>query len=175
MSFQRKDAAEARAAGANAAAKGEVKAQNGTGRETASCACALPLLTDIQGNRSGSFRTDAAISSTRPAGERTLQRWVPDGGSPDVEGGLERSSSHGHWDQFAENERRFGIRTSYNEDYYTTPLDKSHPQYAQRLAAAEKTAREIERSAPATSHVAEERVMDFSGTNNDQGGDEEDK
>lgn len=77
------------------------------------------------------------------------------------------------WDQFAENERLFGVKTDYDENIYTTPLDKSHPQYKQRIANAEITAREIERSAATNSHVAEERVTD-----NIKGGDigdEEDK
>ena len=44
---------------------------------------------------------------------------------------------------------------------YTTAIDRNHPQYRERLAAAERTAREIERSTAATAHVAEERVMDY--------------
>ena len=42
------------------------------------------------------------------------------------------------------------------------------------MIAAEKKAREIERSAAATAHVAEERVMDHVGGSNDKA-DEEDK
>jgi PAB1-binding protein PBP1 len=56
---------------------------------------------------------------------------------------------------------------------YTTQIDKSHPRYKERMAAAEKKAKEIEKSVASTSHVAEERVMDFVG--GDNGGDEEDK
>ena len=44
---------------------------------------------------------------------------------------------------------------------YTTVINKSHPQYRERKAIAEKKAQEIERSAPATAHVAEERVRDY--------------
>lgn len=84
------------------------------------------------------------------------------------------SSSGGTWDQFAENERRFGIRTDYDENIYTTSIDKSHPHYKERMAQADKKAREIERSTASTAHVAEERVMDFMGGNNDKD-DEEDK
>lgn len=44
------------------------------------------------------------------------------------------------------------------------------------MAAADRKAREIERTLPTTAHVAEERVMDFvSGGGDDRGGDEEDK
>ncbi|RYP40793.1 hypothetical protein DL767_001439 [Monosporascus sp. MG133] len=124
------------------------------------------------GNGAG-FRTDSAISSGRPGTERTLQRWVPDS-SDTFDHTLEKSSSSGTWDQFAENERLFGLKTNYDENFYTTQIDKSHPQYKERMMAAEKKAREIERSLPTTSHVAEERVMDYVGGDNDKA-DEEDK
>ncbi|KAI8279931.1 hypothetical protein K4K59_008794 [Colletotrichum sp. SAR11_240] len=127
------------------------------------------------GARSG-FRTDTAISTNNRLGnERALQPWVPDAGDG-IDGSLEKSSSGGAWDQFAENERLFGLKTDYDENIYTTTIDKSHPQYRERMAAADRKAREIERSLPTTAHVAEERVMDFvGGGGNDQGGDEEDK
>lgn len=88
---------------------------------------------------------------------------------------MESASSGGTWDQFAANERLFGLKTDYNEHYYTTAIDKAHPQYRERMAAAERTAREIERSAPATSHVAEERVMDYKGVKGQAEENEEDK
>lgn len=133
------------------------------------------LLTSLfqpKGTRPG-FRTDTAISNSRPGNERVLKRWVPDAPG-DLDGSLEKSSSGtGEWDQFAANERLFGLKTDYNENFYTTAIDKSHPQYNERLASADRKAREIEKSAPTTSHVAEERVMDHVGADN--GGDEEDK
>lgn len=104
--------------------------------------------------------------------ERELQRWVPDGGN-NVDGSLEKPNKHEAWDQFAENERRFGLTTDYDENMYTTTIDKSHPNYQQRMAVAEKAAREIERSVPTTAHVAEERVMDFAGGDDQR--DEEEK
>lgn len=123
-----------------------------------------------------SFRTDGAISGARHQGERVLQRWVPDT-SEEVDGSLEsiRTKTSGvPWDQFAENEKRFGLTTDYNENIYTTTIDKSHPQYKQRLAEAEKKAREIERSAATNSHVAEERITD-NLSREENGQDEEDK
>lgn len=121
-----------------------------------------------------SFRTDGAISSSRPGRERPLQPWVDAGGSNDVDLSLEKSTSSVPWDQFAVNATRFGYRTTYDENIYTTPINKSHPQYNQRLQAAEKKAQEIERSNASTSHVAEERKMDFAGSD-EVNGDEEDK
>ncbi|PQE19119.1 hypothetical protein CJF30_00007478 [Rutstroemia sp. NJR-2017a BBW] len=126
------------------------------------------------GNSSG-FRTDSAISGSRGQGERVLQRWVPD--KPEETDGSLESAGRGRvgpWDQFAENERRFGLKTDYDENIYTTTIDKSHPLYKQRVAEADKKAREIERSTAMNSHVAEERIADHTDSN-ENGLDEEDK
>ncbi|KAI9158371.1 hypothetical protein HJFPF1_06365 [Paramyrothecium foliicola] len=125
------------------------------------------------GNRGG-FRTDQAISNSRFGNERVLKPWVPDA-NDGIDGSLEKSANNAPWDQFAENERLFGLTTDYDENMYTTVIDKGHPQYRQRIAAAERKAREIERSAPTTAHVAEERVMDYAGGGDKGGEDEEDK
>jgi PAB1-binding protein PBP1 len=85
-----------------------------------------------------------------------------------------KTSGGGAWDQFAENERRFGMKTDYDENIYTTTIDRNHPQYKQRLAEADRKAREIERSATNNSHVAEERIVD-NVTGGENGVDEEDK
>lgn len=124
-----------------------------------------------------SFRTDSAISGGRMAGERVLQPWVPDS-TDGLDGSLEATalSSGGGagWDQFAENERRFGIKSDYDENIYTTTIDRSHPLYRQRLADADRKAREIERSVATNSHVAEERITDNVG-GPENGFDEEDR
>ncbi|KJR83946.1 pab1-binding protein [Sporothrix schenckii 1099-18] len=126
------------------------------------------------GARSG-FRTDTAISNNRAGAERNLTRWVADSPAA-LDGALESSSNAGgKWDQFAANERLFGLKTDYNENYYTTAIDRSHPQYSERLAVAERAAREIEGSSATTAHVAEERVMDFVAGEGQGDGDEEDK
>lgn len=125
----------------------------------------------LLGNRTG-FRTDTAISNSRFGNERVLKPWVPD--ADDVgDGGLESSKNSAPWDQFAANERLFGLKTDYDENIYTTAIDRSHPQFRERIAAAERKAKEIERSAPTTAHVAEERVMDYTGGGEDDN--EEDK
>ncbi|KAI1083754.1 hypothetical protein F5B20DRAFT_568426 [Whalleya microplaca] len=156
MSYQKKDISDVRVMGGNSG-KGETKPNGNTA-----------------GSRAD-FRTDGAISAARPGRERVLQPWVGPAGSENTDLSLEKSSSSGgSWDQFAVNERQFGIKTTYDESIYTTTIDKSHPQYKERMAAAERKAREIERSAASTAHVAEERIMDFAG-GDDKGGDEEDK
>ncbi|SPO05710.1 related to PBP1 - Pab1p interacting protein [Cephalotrichum gorgonifer] len=148
MPFPKKDSVDGRSGGANAG-----RVQNGS-------------------NRSG-FRTDTAISNSRHGNEKVLKPWVPDAGDTFNEG-LEKPAASGPWDQFAANEKLFGLRTDYDENMYTTSIDKAHPQYKERMAAADRKAREIEKSAAVTSHVAEERVMDFAG-GDDRNGDEEDK
>ncbi|KAI6249872.1 hypothetical protein HI914_01067 [Erysiphe necator] len=123
----------------------------------------------------GTFRTDVAISGGRYQCERTLQRWVSD--TPDEsDGSLETSlnKQSGTWDQFAENKRLFGLTTDYNENIYTTAIDRNHPQYKQRVAEADRKAKEIERSTTNNPHVAEERILNnINGLNSKM--DEEDK
>jgi serine/threonine protein kinase len=58
---------------------------------------------------------------------------------------------------------KFGITMDYEENIYTTTIDKSHPDYKQRHKVAERKAREIERSVAAKLHVAEERTTDNLG------------
>ncbi|KAF5019990.1 hypothetical protein F66182_7978 [Fusarium sp. NRRL 66182] len=125
-----------------------------------------------QNGSRASFRTDTAISKNRFGNERVLQPWIPDANDT-FNGSLEKSSGSGAWDQFAENEKLFGVKSTYDENEYTTAINRNHPEYKERSMAAERKAREIERSAPATAHVAEERVMDYVG--GEDGGDEEDK
>lgn len=104
-----------------------------------------------------------------------MERWQPDTPPQEIDGSLEQPAKGGaSWDQFAVNQAKFGVTTTYDENIYTTAIDKQHPQYRERLAAAERKAREIERSGAMTAHVAEERVMDHAG-GEDGGADEEDK
>lgn len=87
---------------------------------------------------------------------------------------LESTGKHGGtgWDQFAVNEQNFGTRTTYNEDDYTTTINRNDPEYRRRAAEAERIAREIEGSLPANAHVREERQQNAS---QDDGMDEEEK
>lgn len=67
------------------------------------------------------------------------------------------ATTAGGWDQFETNERLFKLTTDYDENIYTTSIDRSHPTYKQRAAMAEKLAREIEGTTSTNTHVAEER------------------
>ena len=105
--------------------------------------------------------------------ERELHRWQPDE-SPEVGHGLvdtAPSPSQG-WNQFEANERLFGVKSDFDENLYTTKLDRDHPEYQRRAAAAARIAAEIEGQISHNSHVAEERGLTLP---DDSGLDEEDK
>ena len=120
-----------------------------------------------------SFRTDNEISGRDPSmpRERELQRW--DGGADtSIDMSLDASGATG-WDQFAVNEAKYGVSTTYDEDIYTTQIDRDDPRYKQLEANAARIARDIEGSAPANAHIAEERQQNASRA--DGGMDEEEK
>ena len=49
------------------------------------------------------------------------------------------------WDQFAENEKRFGVKTDFHEELYTTVLDKSGADFKKKEEQAARLAKEIEK------------------------------
>lgn len=114
------------------------------------------------------FRTDADISGNIALRERNLQRWEP---SAEADVDLSLESGDCSWDQFRANEQRFGLKSDYDENIYTTRIDKTHPNYLQREAEAERIAREIEGDPTENVHIREERNI---GTN-DAGLNEEEK
>lgn len=124
----------------------------------------------------GGFKTDADITTAQSNGAgRTLQKFDfsgPTGGSDN----LDLSAPHGRqggtsWDQFAVNERQFGVKTDFNEEMYTTKLDRSAADYKDRERKAQKLADEILGSTAGNVHQAEERGLAV----DDSGLDEEDK
>jgi PAB1-binding protein PBP1 len=171
MSFQKRDVADIHVTGASL----PPRSQNGT-LHNFPVTRNITMLTIFTGN-SSIFRTDAAISGNRFQSERPLKRWTPDENvdtDMSLESSRNKSSTGAGWDQFEANERLFGVKTDYDENIYTTAIDKSHPNYNKRYAEADRKAREIESSAAQNSHVAEERIVD--NLNVDRSGqDEEDK
>ncbi|KAF9479600.1 hypothetical protein BDN70DRAFT_932406 [Pholiota conissans] len=130
------------------------------------------------------FRTDTDISTgarKTPLRERDLQAWVPSGDAASslAHGGLDDEtfgpSTNGangtggktSWDQFSVNEQLFGVRASFDEDVYTTKLDRSAPDFKEREKRAAKLASEILGTATNNPHIAEERgvIVDDSGVN----------
>ncbi|KAL9586026.1 MAG: hypothetical protein Q9212_001171 [Teloschistes hypoglaucus] len=111
------------------------------------------------------FRTDTDISGNLIARERNLQRW-----EPSADAGVEMSleGSGGAWDQFQANEQQFGLKSDYNENIYTTSIDKSHPDYRRREAEAIRLAQEIEGGQAENAHVREERGINHPEDNTDE-------
>lgn len=64
--------------------------------------------------------------------------------------------SIGQWDQFSENEKLFSVKASFDEDVYTTSLDKKSLD-ASQIEKAERMAKEIEGAVSSNIHIAEER------------------
>lgn len=79
-----------------------------------------------------------------------------------VSGNMDESI--GDWDQFAANQEKFGVKTSFDENLYTTKLDRDKIDQA-KFKEAERIAREIESQATTNIHLAEERnqklALDF--------------
>lgn len=116
---------------------------------------------------SNGFRTDTEISQQK--GEHlygreleTASSWLDPalgtGALEDSESqGRRKSSGKAGWNQFEANEKLFGVVSTFDENIYTTKLDKSKISTEQSLAA-EKLAYEIERqSAAGNFHLQEER------------------
>ncbi|KAF8149936.1 hypothetical protein B0H34DRAFT_731793 [Crassisporium funariophilum] len=127
---------------------------------------------DAKPTNGDSFRTDADISQKKGTGrERDLQAWVS--GEPsavDALGGDDATfgpSANGtSWDQFTANEQLFGVKASFDEDVYTTKLDRSAPDFKERERKAQRLANEIIGAATNNPHIAEERgFVDDSGVN----------
>jgi PAB1-binding protein PBP1 len=69
------------------------------------------------------------------------------------------------------NETRFGVKTSFNEELYTTKLDRSGPDFKERERRAQIIADEISGGVTNNPHLAEERGQGI----DDSGMNEEDK
>ncbi|TFK75248.1 hypothetical protein BDN72DRAFT_955246 [Pluteus cervinus] len=120
------------------------------------------------------FRTDTDISQKKAATprERELQAWQPSDGAPTGSAGGQGDEvtfgpgANSSWDQFAVNEQLFGVKTNFDEDLYTTKLDRSAADFKERERKAQKLANEIIGSTSNNPHVAEERgIVDDSGIN----------
>ncbi|KAJ2849031.1 poly(A)-binding protein binding protein [Coemansia brasiliensis] len=116
---------------------------------------------DTPVSSSAGFKTDTDISRHNDQiSARELHRWVPDEGDSLelLEGGLESTAVPGQsWDQFATNEQLFGLTTDFDEEIYTTKLDRSRADFKEREREAIRIAQEIQNTPFLNSHVAEER------------------
>ncbi|ORE08394.1 hypothetical protein BCV72DRAFT_90539 [Rhizopus microsporus var. microsporus] len=128
-------------------------------------------LTDAASERN-TFKTDADITGKLEIKERELHKWAPtdeDNALGLLDGDLE-SSGETTWDQFAVNEKLFGLKTDFDEEIYTTPLNRSAPGFKDREKKAIQVANEIQKSAATNVHILEERGISI----DDSGLDEED-
>jgi hypothetical protein len=94
------------------------------------------------------FRTDTDISQKKPAHgrERELQAWLPDSDTPHLpadDDTFGNATGNTGWDQFAVNEKLFGVTGSFNEDEYTTKLDRNAADFREREIEAQRIAAEI--------------------------------
>ncbi|KAK5575877.1 hypothetical protein RB653_007011 [Dictyostelium firmibasis] len=108
-----------------------------------------------------SFITDTELSGfDGNLKERELTPWTPDpsvGESLDDFAANSEAKKPANWDQFETNEKLFGVRTTYEEEIYTTRLDRDSDFYKTNQSAAEKKALEIENEKSGNIHLLEER------------------
>ncbi|KAL2968371.1 hypothetical protein AAZX31_15G026800 [Glycine max] len=104
---------------------------------------------------------DSLISQSRHVDlGRELKPWVPDEDDPqcpELENIFDGHWNRG-WDQFETNEALFGVKSTFNEDLYTTKLEKG-PQTRELERQALRIAREIEGEETQDLHLAEERGL----------------
>ncbi|MCO5547703.1 hypothetical protein L7F22_001154 [Adiantum nelumboides] len=103
--------------------------------------------------------TDSLLSQVRHGDlERELKPWTPDtNDSRDLE--LEstfENTWNRNWDQFEINKTLFGVESTFDEELYTTKLERG-PQMREREREAWRIAREIEQQSTKNPHLAEER------------------
>ncbi|XP_033142293.1 polyadenylate-binding protein-interacting protein 4 isoform X2 [Brassica rapa] len=114
----------------------------------------------VQSEKSVELLTDSSISkSCRVDQGRELKPWLPDGQVPEgLDNVFDKPWKRGGWDQFKVNQERFGVRSTFNEEMYTTPLDRG--LWTRELEEkAREIAREIEGENTGDLHVAEERGL----------------
>lgn len=106
------------------------------------------------------FCVDSEISSKKRTSSREYTSFYPESA------GLrnsekchlyERAERGKKWDQFKANEKLFGVKLVFDEDIYTTRLDKNSKFYRKHSKEAELLAQEIDSPSSANPHIEEER------------------
>ncbi|KAL4369341.1 hypothetical protein GQ457_05G035320 [Hibiscus cannabinus] len=118
---------------------------------------------ELQHEKHHELLIDSVISQSHHVGmERELEPWVPDEEypqRPELEN-VFASSWNRNWDQFETNQKLFGVQSTFNEELYTTKLEKG-PQMRELEKEAIRIAREIEGEETQDLHLAEERGFDL--------------
>ncbi|XP_061948883.1 polyadenylate-binding protein-interacting protein 3-like isoform X3 [Populus nigra] len=114
---------------------------------------------ELQQAKQQEIMIDSFISQSRLVEtERELEPWVPDEDEPqcpELENIFDGHWNRG-WDQFETNEMLFGVKSTFDEELYTTKLERG-PQTKDLEREALRIAREIEGEDTRDLHLAEER------------------
>ncbi|KAF8025787.1 hypothetical protein BT93_F2574 [Corymbia citriodora subsp. variegata] len=117
------------------------------------------LSNELQSEKQQEILIDSYISQARHVDlERELKPWIPDDDDlqcPGLENVFDAPRDRG-WNQFEVNETLFGVKSTFNEDLYTTKLERG-PQMRELEREAQRIAREIEGEETQDLHLAEER------------------
>lgn len=119
--------------------------------------------------KKNTFVTDSHIARGGGGVGRTLQRFEEFSNVParSLKGKDEQTfgdmalNGGGNWDQFQANEVQFGVVTTFDEDEYTTKIDRADSNYQQREREAARLAEEIEAKTSDNVHMREERNQDL--------------
>ncbi|KAJ0988463.1 hypothetical protein J5N97_006819 [Dioscorea zingiberensis] len=109
--------------------------------------------------------TDSAISQPHHVETgRELKPWTPDNNDPECPEleDIFDGTWNRNWDQFETNEALFGVKSTFDEELYTTKLERG-PQMRELEREATRIAREIQEEETKDLHLAEERGIHFHG------------
>ncbi|KAK6911940.1 LsmAD domain [Dillenia turbinata] len=116
------------------------------------------LTNEFQCEKRQDIMIDAFISQSRKVDvERELERWVPDEDDPQWPESENIFDGHWNrsWDQFETNEALFGVKSTFNEELYTTKLERG-PHMRGLEEEASRIAREIQGEETQDLHIAED-------------------
>ncbi|KAF8048301.1 hypothetical protein N665_2576s0001 [Sinapis alba] len=116
-------------------------------------------LNAVQSEEPVELLTDSFISKSRHVDlGRELTPWEPDGKvPPGLDNVFDETSKRG-WDQFKVNESQFGVKSTFDEEQYTTRLSGS-TRTRELEEKAQRIEREIEGEKTRDVHLAEERGL----------------
>lgn len=121
------------------------------------------LINDVQHEKRRDIMIDSYISQSKFVEvERELGRWAPDEDDPqcpELENIFDGTWNR-HWDQFETNAALFGVKSTFDEELYTTKLERG-PQMKELEREALRIAKEIEGEGTLDLHSAEERGPGF--------------
>ncbi|XP_065866782.1 polyadenylate-binding protein-interacting protein 3-like isoform X2 [Euphorbia lathyris] len=130
------------------------------------CVTADGIANEVQHEKQQEILIDSYISQTRNSEvERELAPWVPDEDDPqcpELENIFDGQWNRG-WDQFETNATLFGVKSTFDEELYTTKLEKG-PQMRELEKQALRIAKEIEGEDTKDLHLAEERGIHLDET-----------